>query len=588
MEWNLDDLYLSFEDEAFKKDMEILDQLIVQVQKWSEMIGENGDNPVLVITTFIDLNEKVSTSLSKAMAFASLKSAANANDQQALDYLNRLSVKATTLTKPMVAFQGFLKQVTQLDELIEKNPTLKPYTFFLQETNRQAQYLLSEKEEVLISKMKLTGSTAWTNLQNMITSTLSVEVQLPTETKTMPLPAVRNLAYHQDEAVRKAGYDAEMKAYKFIEKSSAAAINGIKGEVNTLVELRGYKDALEETLIKSRMEPEILEAMLSAIKEYLPQFRKYYLHKATLLNHKNGLPFYDMFAPMGKTTTTYSYEQAMEFVITQFATFSESLASFTQHAYDHRWIDAFPREGKRGGAFCSNLHSIKQSRILTNFDGSFSNLTTLAHELGHAYHGHVLKDESILNSRYPMPLAETASIFCETIVVNAALKQASEQEQIAILEASISDAGQVIVDIYSRFLFEDALLKQRKDSVLSVEQLKEIMIDAQKQAYGEGLDSTQLHPYMWLNKPHYYSAGLNYYNFPYAFGLLFATGLYKEYLDKPQGFVQGYDKLLNATGKASIKDVAAAANIDITKPDFFKKSLSLIAEDINRFIELTS
>lgn len=336
------------------------------------------------------------------------------------------------------------------------------------------------------------------------------------------------------------------------------------------------------------MDEKTLYAMIIAMREFLPVFHKYYRKKAELLGYENGLPFYEMFAPMGEVNRTFTYDEAMKYIIDNFRTFSNRLADFVQNAYDNNWLDVEPREGKRGGAFCSNLHPIKESRILSNFNGSFSNMTTLAHELGHAYHGLNLRNESILNSRYPMPIAETASIFCETIVVNAALREASDDEALSILEASISDAGQVIVDIYSRFLFESELFERRKTHALSVNELKEIMMDAQKQAYGDGLDHNVLHPYMWLNKPHYYSAGLNFYNFPYAFGLLFSKGLYAEYLKRGEEFVKEYDELLNATGKNNIRDVALRMGIDVHDPEFFRNSLRLIEKDIEKFIELAS
>jgi oligoendopeptidase F len=213
-------------------------------------------------------------------------------------------------------------------------------------------------------------------------------------------------------------------------------------------------------------------------------------------------------------------------------------------------------------------------------------MTTLAHELGHGYHGHCLKDTSLLNSRYPMPLAETASIFAETIIINGALKNATEEEAFSILETSISDAGQVIVDIYSRFLFESEVFKRRNDSSLSVNELKEIMKNAQKEAYGNGLDHTILHDSMWINKPHYYSADRHFYNFPYAFGLLFAKGLYSEYLNRGEAFVNEYDNLLEATGKNNIVDVGKVMNIDVTCVDFWRSSLDLIKKDIEKFVKL--
>jgi pepF/M3 family oligoendopeptidase len=448
--------------------------------------------------------------------------------------------------------------------------------------------MLSEKEEVLISKLKNTGSTAWTNLQNKVSSTLMVDINLKGENKILPLPAIRNLAYSADAETRKTAYEAELASYKKIEDSSAAALNGIKGEVLTITELRGYSSPLEEVLLQSRMDRETLDAMFTAIKEFLPVFHKYYRRKGELLGHNNGLPFYDMFAPMGSIERTFTYKEAMDYVVDNFRTFSDKLSDFAQNAYEKNWLDVEPRDGKRGGAFCSNLHPIGESRIMANFDGSFSNMTTLAHELGHGYHGLNLRDVSILNSRYPMPIAETASIFCETIVISAALNEATDEEAFGILETSISDAGQVIVDIYSRYLFETEVFDRRNNHPLSVNEFKDIMINSQKEAYGNGLDHNVLHPYMWVNKTHYYSAGRNFYNFPYAFGLLFSKGLYSEYLKRGKEFVAEYDELLKATGNNNIKDVAMRMKIDVQDPEFFRSSLRLIEKDINKLLQITN
>src|SRR6056297_3633929 len=259
----------------------------------------------------------------------------------------------------------------------------------------------------------------------------------------------------------------------------------------------------------------------------------------------------------------FSYQEARDFIIANIKEFSPDMADLYLTAFEDNWIDAEPREGKRGGAFCYNLHPVKESRIMSNFTGSFSDVTTLAHELGHAYHGHNLEEESILNSDYPMPLAETASILSETIVTQAALEKADEEQTFAILERNITSAGQVIVDIYSRFNFEKNLFENRKNSSLSVDELKKLMLDAQKKAYGDALDQDFLHPYMWLNKPHYYSAGNNYYNFPYAFGLLFGLGVYALSKKSDDDFMVKYNNLLKATGKNKIKEVAKMVDIDV-------------------------
>ncbi|HLS52597.1 MAG TPA: M3 family oligoendopeptidase [Tissierellaceae bacterium] len=586
MRWSLDSLYPSFDSEEYKRDLRKLDQLIKEIQVWADENLSSLNGAGEKIESYINYSQTLSSLFTRLMSFANLKITVDARDEEAIQYLDRLRIKSTEITKPEVQFQNFIKEIDNLDGLISSSDLLKEHSFYLRQIKDRSRYLLSEKEEILISKLSNTGSTAWSNLQDRLTSTLIVDIYIDGEDKQLPLSVVRNMAYDKDPNIRKLAYEAELKAYKKVEESSAAALNSIKGEVLTTSELRGFESPLEETLFKSRMDKESLDAMLTAMEEFLPVFHKYYRKKAEILGHKNGLPFYDLFAPVGQVNMTFGYDEAMEYIVDNFRSFSDRLANFVDKAYRNKWLDVEPREGKVGGAFCANLHPIGESRILANFDGSFSNMITLAHELGHAYHGFNLKDESILNSRYPMPIAETASIFCETIVTNAALREADQQEALSILEASISDAGQVIVDIYSRYLFETELFNRRKNYSLSVNELKEIMIDAQKQAYGNGLDHDFLHPYMWLNKSHYYSAGNNFYNFPYAFGLLFSKGLYAEYLNRGQEFIKEYDDLLNATGKNNIRDVGLRMGIDVHNPDFFRNSLRLIEKDIERFIEL--
>lgn len=587
MRWSLDELYTGFKSDKYNSDLERLSKLIEGFEKWSEKELSLEGDIVTLLEDYIKFSIEIRTTFSRLGAFASLSSAVNARDEVALQEMDKIVMMATELTKPQVNFKKFIKELDSLDGFIEKSNLLKEHRFILEEIKQETEYLLSEKEEVLISKMRTTGSNAWSNLQNKISSTLMVDIVLDGKEQKLPLPVVRNLAYNEDAKTRQVAYFAELDAYKKIEESSSAALNSIKGEVITLAQLRGYSSPLEETLIQSRMDKETLDTMLGAMEEFLPVFHKFFRKKAELLGHNKGLPFYDLFAPIGEADTSFTYPEAMEYIISNFNKFSSKLGSFTREAYEKNWLDVEPREGKRGGAFCSNLHPIGESRVLSNFNGSFSNMITLSHELGHAYHGSTLMDESILNSSYPMPIAETASIFCETLVKNAALEEAGREEKINILENSITDAAQVIVDIYSRYLFETNLFETRKSHPLSIDELKEYMLDAQKKAYGDGLDHDILHPYMWLNKTHYYSAGRNFYNFPYAFGLLFSKGLYSEYLKDKEKFVAEYDELLSATGKNSIEDIALKMDIDVHDPKFFRDSLKIIEEDIEEFISLT-
>lgn len=586
MRWSLDELYTSFESEEYSLDIKKLDKQIEEMIKWAENNFKSMDDPINSIEGYLKKSMEFSALYTKLMGYANLSLSVDAKNQNALQSMEKLQMKATKITKPNVQFQKFIGQLDNLDEIINASELLKEHYFYLNQIRDRNKYLLSEKEEVLISKMQNTGSTAWAKLQNMLSSTLMVDIKLNGEVKQLPLPIIRNMAYDKDKDIRITAYNAELEAYKKIQESSAACLNGIKGEVLTTSKLRGYESPLEETLIQSRMDEETLNAMLSAIEEALPVFHKYYRKKGEILGHSNGLPFYDLFAPVGQVNKTYSYKEAQDYIVENFRTFSDKLADFANNAFNNKWIDAEPREGKRGGAFCFNLHPIKESRILANFNGSFSNVITLAHELGHGYHGLCLQKASILNSRYPMPIAETASIFSETIVMNAALSEVDNREKLSILESYISDAGQVIVDIYSRFLFEKELFERRQSHSPSVEELKEMMINAQKSAYGHGLDPDYLHPYMWINKSHYYSAGRNYYNFPYAFGLLFSKGLYVKYLEDKSGFVNKYDEFLAATGKNNIVDLGKIMDIDVHSIDFFRASLKLIEKDIETFIQL--
>ena len=588
LRWNLDDLYKSFSSEAFSSDMAAMDEAISTFGTWTETAFGDQSDAATKIETYIQKTIELGHLLQRLGAFASLSLAVETTNDTAQQNLERMQQKHTSLTKPTVTFKKWLAALSDLDSLIESSVLLQEHHFFLQETLKEASHLLSDEEEIVISTMKNTGSKAWGKLQNLITSTLPVSITMDGEKTEKPLSMVRNLYYDPDGSKRRAAYDAELAALPVIERTSAACLNAIKGEVIELSKMRGFSSPLDETLEHSRMDRKTLDAMMEAVHEFLPVMRRFYRCKAELLGHTGGLPFYDIFAPMGSGGRTFSYDDAREFIVSHFGSFSHNLSSFADHAFSHQWIDAEPRSGKRGGAFCSNLHCIGQSRILANFNGSFDNVRTIAHELGHGYHGACLKNASLLNARYPMPLAETASILCESIVTEAALSMVSSEEAFSILETDLSSSGQVITDIFSRYTFESRLFENRIDASVSVEELKTFMLDSQKEAYGDGLDHEFLHPYLWIVKPHYYSGDLSFYNFPYTFGLLFAKGLYARYREMGSSFVAAYDDLLVATGKNSVVDVAALMDIDVHDTAFWRGSLSFIGQDIDRFVTLAN
>lgn len=582
-EWSLDALYLSFTDAAYLSDLQIASTLANKYEVLACEYLSHHNEEIQAIEHFLNHRIADTKRLQKLQAFGHLKFAADTKCQEAIVLKSKVHTFWNQLTPSMVAFKYWLKDVSDLDALASQSPFIASHLFYLSQLKRSAQHLLSQEEELLIAQLSTTGSSAWEMLQSKTTSQVTEIVSIDGIDQALPIMAIRNLAFHTDPSVRRAGYEAEMRAYEKHAEISAAALNSIKGEVITLAKLRGFESPLSEALFNARMTPEVLSAMLSAIEEFLPQFRRYLQIKAKALGHKNGLPFYDLFAPLTQADQTYSIEEAKAFIVKYYGDFSPELSRYAERAFEQEWVDFEPREGKRGGAFCSNLPSIGESRILVNFNGKLKNVLTLAHELGHGFHGHCLKTESILNTTYPMPIAETASIFCETIVRNAVLKEADRDLAITILENSLQSATQVTVDILSRFYFESEVFSRRQDHPLSVGELKTMMSDAQKKSYGDALDASTLHPFMWLNKPHYYYAQQNFYNFPYAFGLLFSRGLYAQYLKDPDHFPTRYVQMLSETGKRSIQDLCKLMSVDPSSVEFWRESLKMIQADIDLF-----
>lgn len=581
--WNLDALYTSFESKEFQNSLTEIAELIEKGTAFALKEFNDPSDAARKLTEYLEHSETLRAILYKSFGFCSLTIAVDAMNEDARKYLNQMQVLASKTTLASTKFNKWVPTIENLDELVAEHDALKEIEFYLGEIVDGSKYLLSDKEEILISKMTQTSSTAWSQLQGQLTSTLKVDY----DGKEITLSEVRNLSSDKSQAVRKAAYEAELAAYPKIADSVAFAINGVKGEVNTILEMRGFESALDQAVYNSRMKRSTLDALISSMRDYLPHFHKYLKRKATLLGHEGALPYYDMFAPVGESSKEFTIDEAMEYIYENFKTFSSGLENLARRANDEEWIDFTPRAGKRGGAFCSNIHPIKQSRIMTNFSGSFSSVITLAHELGHAYHGDQIFAERMLNARYTMPVAETASTFCETIVKNAALKDANKDEKIFILEQSLKGSTQVIVDILSRFIFEADVFETRKNTPMNARMLNEMMIKAQKEAYGDSLHKDYMMPYAWLNKSHYYRGSLSFYNFPYAFGLLFAKGIYAEFIKQGAPFVDKVNLLLRKTGQMTVEDVAGLVGIDLSSKEFWNASLDVIVKKIELFLELT-
>lgn len=579
-EWSLDVIYKGVDDPAYIADFAELEKMVEDfsslVKRAEELSAKEQAEALL------SAQEKMAEVSYRLGLYLELRQSVNTEDGEAMAQLNRLQKLLSKSAASDSAAQKLLAQLSDIDGLAAESEIVKAYHFLLKQNQKAAKHLLSDEVEEMVASMNMTGGSAWGNLFSYLTSTVKVDY----DGKEVTLSEIRNLAYSPDAAVRKAAYEAEIKAYEKIQDSLAFSLNNIKSQVTMLCEKRGYESPLSMTLEQSRMSRATLDAMMGAIKEYLPVFRKYLRKKGEMLGHTNGLPWYDLFAPMGKAERTFTLEEARDYLTDTFKAFTPEMADMMREAFEQEWIDFYPKKGKEGGAFCAGAPFLKQSRILTNYDGYFGSVDTLAHELGHAFHNRQLENERPLNQDYPMPVAETASTFNEIYLVKHALLTAEGEERLNLLENDLMEQTQCIVDIYSRYLFETAVFEQGKEKFLMAEDCKQLMLKAQDEAYGEGLDPEYRHPYMWACKSHYYSESLSFYNFPYAFGNLFAMGLYSLYTQEKDSFIEKYKAMLTATPCCTIEEAGAMMGVDLTTEDFWRASLQQIAELIEDFCKM--
>ena len=577
--WNLDPIYKGFDDPAYSADMAALKELVEKIQMMAAQLPEM--EKLQGLKQGIVLQEQFSELVSKLAGFASLRQAANTRDPEAGSRMGQVMQLYSGVAAPLAAWKDWAAKVENLQELVAGDTDLKDYAFLFKNLAESSKFLLPGIGEAVMAKMGMSGGDAWSDMQQYLTSTVPVSYR----GTTTNLSSIRNLAYDADAQVRKDAYEAEIACYDRIKDPVAYALNSIKLETISDCQLRGYESPLERTLKHSDMKRETLDAMLGAMDEYLPKFWQYLKAKGKALGHEKGLPWYDMFAPMGKSSTKFTAQSARDYLVPLFAEFDQELSDMVAKAFDEAWIDFYPRDGKAGGAFCAGVESLGESRILTNFDGMFGDVVTLAHELGHAFHNQCIRDHRPLNHGYSMPLAETASTFNECIVMASAIdKAADKDEKIALIESQLQDATQIICDIYSRYRFETMVFANREAQFMNADTLCSFMTEAQKQSYGDGLNNDVMHPYMWVCKSHYY--GPTFYNFPYAFGGLFARGLYAQYEKEGAAFVPKYKKLLHTTPIATAEDTAKVADIDLTDKNFWRGALQTIADQIDLFCQL--
>ena len=571
--WNLTNIYKSFDDTAYEGDIKDYLAICAELKTLlSKGRKEALEETVQLLGRAMDLMENL---FSYAYAVFSV----DTGDARALKEVSRLDEAHQKLSECFVLFNILVKKHKKdIPALLKKSPILSERAQFIMDSLKEADHQMSEAEEALAQEMKAAGGDAWGRLQEAVSSSLSGDGKSITE--------LRNLAFDKSRSVRKKAYEAELAAWKSMEIPLAYSLNGVKKTAATMDTRRSWKSALEKSLFQSRMSAKTLDAMISVMEESLPEFRKYLNKKAELLGIKK-LAFYDLFAPIsqkGFTPKVWSFEEARDYIIQTFGSFALDMGLFAKNAFANGWIDSPPHAGKVGGAYCTSFPIAKESRVMCNFSPTFSGVSTIAHELGHAYHFHLLREECAFARAYPMTLAETASIFSETMLYNTTISKAKGFEKKYLTEMFLMEVTQVIVDILCRFYFEKAVFEKQKEGPLSADALCSMMTDAQKATYGDAMDPKLLHPYMWAVKCHYYSPDLGFYNYPYAFGQLFSIGLYVKYLEDKKNFPALYKKVLMATGRTDIKGVAKIAGIDVEKKDFFQESMDFITRMIRIFL----
>ena len=591
-QWNLLNLWDSFSGTVYQNSIKELNELITQI---TYLVKKQVTDFNSFLISYLELDNQIGQLFESLYAYSYSVYATDTTNSESLNNMAFLEEVQLSITDYQLIFRQILiENKMKLDSFFLENPKFQNYDYILREEIELSIHQMEAKEESLANDLQRFGGDAWSKLHEQIISNM-----VDKETgKTFN--QLRNDAYSPDRNLRKESYYKEIALLEQNQIAISSALNNIKGATNSLNKKRNWGEsengAINRSLFSSRLSNKSLESLISAMEEAIPMWHEYLLEKAKILNLKdeNGNPekcsFYDIFAPIEFETSTeesssnWTYNEAKEFITNEFYKFSSDMGDFVKNAFEENWIDAEIRKGKVGGAFCIDFPLQKVSRVLTNFSGTTSDVITLVHELGHAYHHHCIKELDYNLSSYPMTLAETASIFAETMVTNSMLKSASNLEKAKLIEMHLSDSCQTLLDILSRFYFEKSVFEQRKDKELGAEDFCQLMLDAQNKTYGNSLTDIK-HPYLWAVKTHYYSPELDFYNYPYAFGQLFSLGLYYQYKDNPQEFPEKYKKLLQNTGMMSCEDVCKLAGFDITTKEFWLSGIKEIQKEFEEWKE---
>ena len=553
-------------------------------------LGEHS-NDFSPLKNLLQHYEKISNALGEMGTFANGLVSADVKDQKALQILNAVANLRKDFSSQNIILNKKISALTedQFNKLLEDD-FFKPMQFPLEEIRKKEQDLLSTEEETIINNLSLDGLNGWGNMYNQLVASIQVPVTEDGETTYYSAGQFENKMNSEEdpnkrEDLLKIWEDTwEKKADLF-----STTLNHLSGFRLSNYELHDYDDYMKVPLDYNRMDKETLNTMWDTITKNKTPIKKYFERKAKLIG-VDQLGWLDVTTGVDVgdyTSKQYTYNEAAKFIIDNFESFSPKMSEMARRAFEEQWIEAEDRSGKRPGGYCSNLPESKQSRIFMTFAGSTSNVSTLAHELGHAFHGYVMRDLPLFNQRYAMNVAETASTFAELVVSNATIENASsEAEKINLLDEKISRSATFMMNIHARYIFERNFYDERQKGTVDSSRLKELMEDAQKEAFQEALSS--YHPMFWATKLHFHITGVPFYNFPYTFGYFFSLGIYNRFLEDETVNEDNYIALLRDTASMTTEDLAQKhLNVDLRKPDFWQDALDTVHKDIEEFLNLT-
>lgn len=535
--WDLKRLYAGFWSLEYERDLKNLKKLSEKIKLSVQETTE--ENSAEHIKSYLKGMEDFQILYSRLYSYATFRGNANINDEEAQTQVSALEAVSGGLVYHRTLFISYLKSVPELKNLCKKDEFIGNYEYYVEKLKGEGMHQLSPEEEALLSVMTMTGSKSWGRLQNRMSAAATAEVSAMT--------------------------------------ASAAALNSIKGEVLAVSKMRHFSSPLHRSLVDYHMDEEILSCLLESVEAYLPRLCRYYKLKSRIMGFPEGLPYDQRESSMVKANMSYDIEDGKRFILSAFEGFGRKMYLFGKQAFDERWIDYLPSKDKVSGASCDGIYAIGESRIRLHYNGTLQDVNTLAHELGHGYHNLNLFEEGILNYSYDLPIAETAAKFSEILFKETLKKQQPSSENLYLDDFSVSGFVNTIVDIQSRFCFEDEFFAVRRAREPSAEEICQMMQKAQLRCYGDSLNKQHLNPYMWLNKPHYYFADRSYYNFPYSFGTLISIGMYRHYEANPQAFAKDYDVFLKSTGKMDVYNLCKIVGIDVKSRGFFRDSLEYVA-----------